>query len=89
MAPSLNLDVVTGESREELPALAEQAFNRFWPVPLIAVFCLVLQRGAGHLGGLHLLLGTIAGDRLLGRASAVWREGLRPCPVAAANAVGS
>jgi hypothetical protein len=73
VAISLNLDAITGESRDELRAFAEQAFNSFSSVLLIAVFFLIPERDPGVLGGLYLVLGVVAGYRILRRAPAVWR----------------
>jgi uncharacterized iron-regulated membrane protein len=70
---SLNLDVITGESRDDLRAFAEQAFNSFSSVLLIAVFFLIPEHAPGVLGGLYVLLGVIGGYRMLRRAPAVWR----------------
>jgi len=73
VALSLNLDSIVGDSREDLRAFAEQAFNSFSSVLLIAVFFLIPEQGSAFLGGLYVLLGVIAGYRLLRRAPAVWR----------------
>jgi hypothetical protein len=73
VALSLNLEVVAGESRDELRALAEQAFNSFSTVLVIAVVFLIPQRGTGVLGGVYLALGVVGGYRMLRRAPAVWR----------------
>jgi hypothetical protein len=73
VALSLNLDSIIGDSRDDLRAFAEQAFNSFSAVLLIAVFFLIPQQGAGFLGALYVALGLIAGYRLLRRAPAVWR----------------
>jgi hypothetical protein len=73
VALSLNLDAITGDAREDLRAFAEQAFNSFSTVLLIAVFFLIPQHGQSILGDLYLLLGAIAGYRLLRRAPAVLR----------------
>lgn len=73
VALSLNLDAITGESRDDLRAFAEQAFNSFSSVLLIAVFFLIPEHGSSVLGGLYLLLGVVGGSRMLRRAPAVWR----------------
>jgi hypothetical protein len=73
VAISLNLDSIIGDSRDDLRAFAEQAFNSFSAVLLIAVFFLIPEDSAGFLGGMYALLGVIAGYRLLRRAPAVWR----------------
>ena len=73
VAISLNLEAITGESRDELRAFAEQAFNSFSSVLLIAVFFLIPERDPGVLGALYLVLGVVAGYRILRRAPAVWR----------------
>jgi hypothetical protein len=70
---SLNLDVITGEPRDDLRAFAEQAFNSFSSVLLIAVFFLIPEHSPGVLGGLYVLLGVVGGYRMLRRAPAVWR----------------
>jgi hypothetical protein len=58
VALSLNLDVITGESRDDLRAFAEQAFNSFSSVLLIAVFFLIPEHSPATLGDLYLLLGS-------------------------------
>jgi hypothetical protein len=73
VALSLNLDAITADSRDDLRAFAEQAFNSFSSVLLIAVFFLVPEQSHGILGGLYVLLGLIAGYRILRRAPAIWR----------------
>lgn len=73
VAISLNLDEITGQSRDELRAFAEQAFNSFSAVLLIAVVFLIPQRDAVSLGAVYAGLAVIAGYRLLRRAPAVWR----------------
>jgi hypothetical protein len=73
VAISLNLDAITGQSRDELRAFAEQAFNSFSSVLLIAVFFLIPERDPSVLGGLYLVLGVIGSYRVLRRAPAVWR----------------
>jgi hypothetical protein len=73
VALSLNLEAITGDTRDDLRALAEQAFSSFSSVLLIAVFFLIPEQGGSTLGGLYLVLGVLAGARLLRRAPAVWR----------------
>src|SRR4029077_3325685 len=73
VALSLNLDSIIGDSRDDLRAFAEQAFSSFSTVLLIAVFFLIPQGSAGFLGALYVVLGLIAGSRLLRRAPAVWQ----------------
>ena len=70
---SLNLDLIAGESRDDLRAFAEQAFNSFSAVLLIAVFFLIPEHSPGVLGSLYVLLGVIGGYRMLRRAPAVRR----------------
>jgi len=74
VALSLNLDVITGESRDDLRAFAEQAFNSFSSVLLIAVFFLIPEHSPATLGDMYLLLGVVAGYRMLRGAPAVWRS---------------
>ena len=73
VALSLNLDSIIGDARTDLRAYAEQAFNSFSSVLLIAVFFLIPEQDPGFLGGLYVLLGVLAGYRILRRAPAVWR----------------
>jgi hypothetical protein len=73
VALSLNLDAIIGESRDHLRAFAEQAFNSFSAVLLIAVCFLIPQHTADALGVVYLLLAIIGAYRMLRRAPAVWR----------------
>ncbi len=73
VALSLNLDAVMGESREDLRAVAEQAFNSFSAVLLIAVCFLIPQHNPGDLGVVYVMLAIIGGYRMLRRAPGVWR----------------
>lgn len=57
---SLNLDLITGESRDDLGAFAEQAFNSFSSVLLIAAFFLIPERSPGVFGSMYVLLGSSA-----------------------------
>jgi hypothetical protein len=76
VALSINLDAITGPSRDDLRAFAEQAFASFSTVLLIAVLFLIPTNAPGSIGVAYLVLGSIGGARLLRRAPAVWR-GLR------------
>jgi len=73
VALSFNLDSVIADSRDDLRAFAEQAFNSFSWVLLIAVFFLIPEQSPAFLGGIYLLLGVLASYRLLRRAPTVWR----------------
>ncbi|HEY7940597.1 MAG TPA: hypothetical protein VID25_01515 [Candidatus Limnocylindrales bacterium] len=73
VALSINLEAITGGSRDDLRAFAEQAFNSFSVVLLIAVGFLIPTDNAASLGVAFLLLGAIVGVRMLRRAPAVWR----------------
>ncbi|MGO9180310.1 MAG: hypothetical protein ACLQBX_06735 [Candidatus Limnocylindrales bacterium] len=73
VALSLNLDAIMGESRDHLRAFAEQAFNSFSTVLLIAVCFLIPQHTADDLGVVYVVLALIGGYRMLRRAPTVWR----------------
>jgi hypothetical protein len=73
VALSLNLDAIMGESRDHVRAFAEQAFNSFSTVLLIAVCFLIPQRTADALGIVYVVLAIIGGYRMLRRAPTVWR----------------
>ena len=73
VALSINLDAITGGSRDDLRAFAEQAFNSFSVVLLIAVGFLIPSNDPSSLGVAYLLLATIAGVRMLRRTPAIWR----------------
>ena len=73
VALSLNLDAITATSSEDLRALAEQAFNSFSLVLLIAVVFLVPSNDPTTYGVAYVLLAVGAGYRMLRRAPAVWR----------------
>jgi hypothetical protein len=73
VALSLNLDAVMGESRDHVRAFAEQAFNSFSTVLLIAVCFLIPQHTADDLGVVYVVLAIIGGYRMLRRARTVWR----------------
>jgi hypothetical protein len=73
VALSLHLDLVTRESRDDVRAFAEQAFNSFSTVLLIAVFFLIPEQNPAFLGVAYVLLALIGGYRILRRAPAVWR----------------
>ena len=73
VALSLNLDAVMGESRDHVRAFAEQAFNSFSTVLLIAVCFLIPQHTADGLGIVYVLLAIVGGYRMLRRAPTVWR----------------
>ena len=73
VALSLNLDAIMGDSRDDLRAVAEQAFNSFSAVLLVAVCFLIPQNNPGDLGVVYLLLAIIGGYRMLRRAPMVWR----------------
>ena len=73
VALSLNLDAIMGESRDHLRAFAEQAFNSFSMVLLIAVCFLIPQHTADDLGVVYVVLALIGGYRMLRRAPTVWR----------------
>lgn len=76
VALSINLDAVTGPSRDDLRAFAEQAFSSFTVVLLIAALFLIPTGGPSSIGVAYVLLGCGAGARMLRRAPAV-RRGLR------------
>ena len=76
VALSINLDAITGGSREELRAFAEQAFLSFALVLLIAVVFLIPTNAPDSLGAAFFVLGSVGGVRMLLRAPAIWR-GLR------------
>ncbi len=73
VALSLNMDAVMGESRDDLRAFAEQAFNSFSVVLLVSVCFLIPQNNPDDLGVIYLLLAIIGGYRMLRRAPMVWR----------------
>ncbi len=73
VALSINLDAVSGPSRDDLRAFAEQAFASFTVVLLIAAIFLVPTGGPSSIGVACLVLGGGAGARMLRRAPAVWR----------------
>jgi hypothetical protein len=73
VALSLNLDAIMGESRVHVRAFAEQAFNSFSTVLLIAVCFLIPQHTADALGVVYVVLAIIGGYRMLRRAHTVWR----------------
>jgi hypothetical protein len=73
VALSINLDAITGPSRDDLRAFAEQAFASFSTVLLIAVLFLIPTGGPSSIGVAYLVLGGVAGARMLRRAPAVWR----------------
>jgi hypothetical protein len=73
VALSLHLDAITETSREDLRALAEQAFSSFSSVLLIAVIFLVPSNDPTTYGIACVLLAAGAGSRMLRRAPAVWR----------------
>jgi modulator of FtsH protease len=73
VALSINLDAVTGPSRDDLRAFAEQAFASFSMVLLIAVVFLIPTGGPSSIGVAYLVLGAGAGARMLRRGPAVWR----------------
>jgi hypothetical protein len=73
VALSINLDAVTGPSRDDLRAFAEQAFASFSLVLLIAVLFLIPTGGPSSIGVAYLVLAGGAGARMLRRAPAVWR----------------
>jgi hypothetical protein len=73
VALSLNLDAIMGDSRDDLRAFAEQAFNSFSAVLLIAVCFLIPQNNPEDLGVVYLLLAVVGGYRMLRRAPTVWR----------------
>jgi len=73
VALSLNLDAIMGESRDHVRAFAEQAFNSFSTVLLIAVCFLIPQHTANDLGVVYVVLAIIGGYRMLRRAHTVWR----------------
>ena len=73
VALSINLDAVTGSSRDDLRAFAEQAFASFSMVLLIAVVFLIPTGGPSSIGVAYLILGIGAGGRMLRRGPAVWR----------------
>jgi len=76
VAISINLDAVTGPSRDDLRAFAEQAFTSFSVVLLIAVLFLIPTGGPSSIAIAYLVLGGGAVVRMVRRAPAVWR-GLR------------
>jgi hypothetical protein len=80
VALSLNIDAITGDSRDDLRAFADQAFSSFTIVLLIAVFFLIPENGAGILGGLYVVLSIFAAYRMLRRAPAVWKGRRRGRP---------
>ena len=71
VALSINLDAVSGPSRDDLRAFAEQAFASFTVVLLIAAIFLVPTGGPSSIGVACLVLGGGAGARMLRRAPAV------------------
>ena len=73
VALSINLDAVTGPSRDDLRAYAEQAFSSFSLVLLIAVLFLIPTGGPSSIGIAYLVLAVGAGARMLRRAPTVWR----------------
>lgn len=73
VALSINLDAVTGPSRDDLRAFAEQAFASFSMVLLVAVVFLIPTGGPSSIGVAYLVLGAGAGARMLRRGPAVWR----------------
>ena len=73
VALSLNLDAIMGESPDHVRAFAEQAFNSFSTVLLIAVCFLIPQHTADDLGIVYVVLALIGGYRMLRRARTVWR----------------
>jgi hypothetical protein len=73
VALSINLEAITGGSRDELRAFAEQAFLSFSLVLLIAVVFLIPTNAPDSLGVAFLVLGIVSGVRMLLRAPAIWR----------------
>ena len=73
VALSINLEAITGGSRDELRAFAEQAFLSFSLVLLIAVVFLIPTNAPDSLGVAFLVLGIVGGVRMLLRAPAIWR----------------
>ena len=73
VALSINLDAVTGPSRDDLRAFAEQAFSSFSLVLLIAVLFLIPTGGPSSIGVAYLVLAAGGGARMLRRAPVVWR----------------
>jgi hypothetical protein len=76
VALSINVDAITGASRDDLRAFAEQAFTSFSTVLLIAVVFLIPTADPGSIGVAYVILGVVGGARMLRRAPAIWR-GLR------------
>jgi hypothetical protein len=74
VALSLNLDAITETSNDDLRALAEQSFNSFSLVLLIAVVFLIPSGNPASYGVAYLVLGVGAGYRMLRRAPVVWRS---------------
>ena len=81
VALSINIEAITGESRVELRAFAEQAFSSFATVLVIAAVFLIPSRDPGSMGVAYVLLGGLGEARMLRRAPAIWpsvrRGGLR------------
>jgi modulator of FtsH protease len=73
VALSINLDAVTGPSRDDLRAFAEQAFASFTVVLLIAAIFLIPTGGPSSIGVAYVALGGGACARMLRRAPAIWR----------------
>ena len=73
VALSINLDAVTGPSRDNLRAFAEQAFSSFTLVLLIAAMFLIPTGGPSSIGIAYVVLAGGAGVRMLRRAPTVWR----------------
>ncbi len=74
VALSLNLDAITETSSDDLRALAEQAFNSFSLVLLIAVLFLIPTNDPATYGVAYVLLAVAGGYRILRRLPAVWRS---------------